>query len=103
MSATLVWPAVTLLGFVLFTGVVVALPTSSTARYEFERNGAGATHRTAADCRRTHPAGGRAASRPAGGPDAPPRPQAAGLPVHPVPASATGAPALRLGGESTPL
>jgi hypothetical protein len=41
MSATLLWPTVTVLGFfVLFVGVVVALGTSSTARYEFERNGA---------------------------------------------------------------
>jgi len=41
MSATLLWPTVTVLGFfVLFVGVVVALGTSSTARCEFERNGA---------------------------------------------------------------
>jgi hypothetical protein len=41
MSATLLWPTVTVLGFfVFFVGVVVALGTSSTARYEFERNGA---------------------------------------------------------------
>lgn len=100
MSATLVWPAVTLLGFVLFTGVVVALATSSTARYEFERNGAGASHRTAADSKGTHPAGGRAPSRPAGGADAQPRPQAVGLAVRPVPASATGGPAWWLVGES---
>src|SRR3954462_15961197 len=100
MSATLVWPAVTLLGFVLFTGVVVALATSSTAHYEFERNGAGASHRTAEDSRATHPAGARAQSRPAGGADAQSRAQAVGRAVSLVPSSATGGPTWWLVGES---
>jgi hypothetical protein len=34
----LMWPTVALLGFVLIAALVVALATSSTARYEFERN-----------------------------------------------------------------
>ena len=34
----LIWPTVALLGFVLIAALVVALATSSTARYEFERN-----------------------------------------------------------------
>jgi hypothetical protein len=34
----LVWPSVAVLGFVLLAGVVILLGTSSTARYEFERN-----------------------------------------------------------------
>ena len=40
MGAMLVWPAVAVLGFCVFTAVVVVLGASSTARYEFERNGA---------------------------------------------------------------
>ena len=100
MGATLVWPAVAVLGFLLFTGVVVALGTSSTARYEFERNGAGAPQRTAEHSKRAHPAGGRAPSRPAGAADAQARPQAVGLAVRPAPAPATGGPAWWLVGES---
>jgi hypothetical protein len=34
----LVWPVVAVLGFVLLAALVVALATSSTAQYEFERN-----------------------------------------------------------------
>jgi hypothetical protein len=34
----LLWPAVAALGFLALTGVVIALGTSSTARYDFERN-----------------------------------------------------------------
>ena len=41
MGATLGWPTATvLLGFLVMTALVVILGTSSTARYEFERNGA---------------------------------------------------------------
>ncbi|MGY1795747.1 hypothetical protein ACI796_17415 [Geodermatophilus sp. SYSU D00525] len=40
-SAVLLWPAVTVLGFLAVAGLVVALGRSSTARYEFERNAAG--------------------------------------------------------------
>jgi hypothetical protein len=65
MGATLVWPVVTVLGFLFFTGLVVALGTSTTARYEFERNGARAPQRSTADSRAAHPAGS-APGRPAG-------------------------------------
>ncbi|MGY1746791.1 hypothetical protein [Blastococcus sp. SYSU D00695] len=41
----LLWPAVTLLGFLVLAALVVALGTSSTARYEFERNGVQAARR----------------------------------------------------------
>jgi hypothetical protein len=34
----MMWPSVTALGFVVLTGMVIALGTRSTARYEFERN-----------------------------------------------------------------
>jgi hypothetical protein len=100
MGATLMWPTLTVLGFVLFTGVVVALATSSTARYEFERNGTGAPQRTAADSRENHPAGGRAPARPTGTADAQGQPQAVGLAVRPAPAPATGGSAWWLVGES---
>ena len=33
----LMWPAVTLLGFLVLTALVIAMGTSSTARYEAER------------------------------------------------------------------
>ena len=34
----LMWPVVAALGFLALTGLVIALGTSSTARYDFERN-----------------------------------------------------------------
>ena len=37
-TVVLLWPAVTLVGFVVLAALVVALGTRSTARYEFERN-----------------------------------------------------------------
>jgi hypothetical protein len=45
------WPAVTLLGFLLLTGLVIALGTQSTARYEAEkqRSDAPRSRHTAAD------------------------------------------------------
>jgi hypothetical protein len=33
----MVWPAVTLVGFLVLTALVIAMGTSSTARYERER------------------------------------------------------------------
>lgn len=36
------WPAVTLIGFVVLTALVIAMGTSSTARYEREKRAAGA-------------------------------------------------------------
>ena len=37
------WPAVTVLGFLLLTALVIALGTQSTARYEAEKRAASAT------------------------------------------------------------
>jgi hypothetical protein len=85
MGATLVWPAVAVLGFLLTIGVVVALGTTSTARYEFERNGAGQTTRSAAYSTATHPAGRRIATPQAGTLDARTRTQTV---VRPAPAAA---------------
>ena len=36
----LLWPTVTLIGFAVLTGLVIAMGTSSTARYERERRAA---------------------------------------------------------------
>jgi hypothetical protein len=36
----MVWPAVTLLGFLLLTALVIAMGTQSTARYEQEQRAA---------------------------------------------------------------
>ena len=36
------WPAVTLIGFVVLTALVIAMGTSSTARYEREQRAAAA-------------------------------------------------------------
>ena len=93
MGATLGWPTATvLLGFLVMTGLVVALGTSSTARYEFERNGARERQRSDARSYGTHPAGSRAR---AAGPPAPGRAGAApgGRRRRPSgPALATGGP-----------
>jgi hypothetical protein len=37
----ILWPAVALIGFLVLTGFVIAMGTSSTARYERERQTAG--------------------------------------------------------------
>lgn len=37
------WPAVTLLGFLLLTGLVIAMGTQSTARWEAEKRAAPAS------------------------------------------------------------
>jgi len=47
------------LGFVMLIGVVVVLGISSTARYEFEHNGARERQRSTAQAQRSHPAGSR--------------------------------------------
>ena len=86
MSAMLWWPTVTLLGFVLFTGVVVALGASSTARYEFERNAARAPQRSAAESKAAHPAGSSVPSRPA--PASNTQAQAVDVAVRPAPTTA---------------
>lgn len=102
MGATLVWPAVVVLGFLLFTGLVVALGASSTARYEFERNGARQPERAAAQRAGNHPAGRRAPERSADASAAPARTgQAVDLAVRPAPAPVTDqGPAWWLVGES---
>ncbi len=44
-----IWPAVTLIGFLVLTALVIAMGTQSTARYERERaeRTSGARHATA--------------------------------------------------------
>jgi hypothetical protein len=89
MGATMVWPTVTLLGFFLFTAVVVALGTSSTARYEFERNGARQPQAAPAPAPSSaHPAGRRAPGRAAGAPEG--QPQTVDVAVRPAPAPSAG-------------
>jgi hypothetical protein len=102
MGATLVWPAVVVLGFCVFTAVVVVLAASSTARYEFERNGAQQPQRTATPRSANHPAGRRAPGRSAETPAAPARSgQARSVAVRPAPAAvAGGGPTWWLVGES---
>jgi hypothetical protein len=64
VDVTLMWPMVAVLGFVALTALVVALGASSTARYEFERNGARKPERAAAPrASSAHPAGSRAPGR----------------------------------------
>jgi hypothetical protein len=94
MGATMVWPTVTLLGFFVFTAVVVALGTSSTARYEFERNGARQPQAAVVVSSR-HPAGRRAPGKPAaaaadGQPQPQPQSQSVDLAVRPAPAPPAG-------------
>jgi hypothetical protein len=96
MGATLMGPTAAVLGFLVLTGVVVALGSSSTARYEFERNGTLERQRSGADGHRTHPAGSRRGRRPAGAADGQARPQArpqaVDLAVRPAPAPTTSGP-----------
>src|SRR3954454_11553907 len=64
VGGTLLWPMVTVLGFLALTGVVVALGASATARYEFERNGAREPKRAAVPAGSSaHPAGSRTPAR----------------------------------------
>ncbi|WP_097184924.1 hypothetical protein [Blastococcus haudaquaticus] len=76
MGVTVGWPATAVLGFLVLTGLVVALATSSTARYEFERNGAREAQRSAAQQSGTHPAGSRLGSWEAGATETQARPHA---------------------------
>jgi hypothetical protein len=92
MGATLGWPAVAVLGFLVMTGLIVLLGTSSTARYEFERNGARERQRHGAHDQGTRPARSRHGRRSAGASDAQARPAAVDLAVRPVSAPATGGP-----------
>src|SRR3954452_14307768 len=81
MGATLAWPAVAVLGFVVLTCLVVALGTSSTARYEFEHNGARERPHSGAPASAAHPAGSRAGRRSAGAARGQVQPQAIDLAV----------------------
>lgn len=90
MGATLGWPTAAVLGFFLLTAVVVALGTTSTARYEFERNGARERQRSRAESVSAHPAGRRYAGRTAAATDSRARPQAVDVAVRPAPAPTTG-------------
>lgn len=92
MGATLGWPAMAVLGFLVLTGLVVALGSSSTARYEFQRNDAGDRQRAAVPGSTAHPAGSRTGSRSVGRPSTQARPQAVELAVRPAPAPTTGGP-----------
>ena len=86
MGATMGWPAaMAVLGFVLLTGLVVALGASTTARYEFERNGTRERQRAEALSSGTHPAGSRGV-RPAGAADGQRQSQAVDVAVRPAPA-----------------
>ena len=49
MNLMMMWPAVTLLGFLVLTALVIAMGTQSTARYEREREELTAGPRQAAD------------------------------------------------------
>jgi hypothetical protein len=101
MGATLVWPAVVVLGFLAFTGLVVVLGTSSTARYEFERNGAQQRERAATPRSANHPAGRRAPARSGEAAAAPGRSGQGSVAVRPAPAAiAEGGPTWWLVGES---
>ena len=92
MGATLAWPAMAVLGFVVLTCLVVALGTSSTARYEFEHNGTRDRQGAESPARGSHPAGSRSRRRAAASTRAAERSQAVDVAVRPAPAAATGGP-----------
>jgi hypothetical protein len=83
MGTTFVEPVLAVLGFLVATGVVIALGTRSTARYEFERNGVDRAQRSAAQSAATHPAGRRLAGRSDG--DSNTQAQAVGVAVRSAP------------------
>jgi hypothetical protein len=87
------WPTVAVLGFFLLTAVVVALGTTSTARYEFERNGTRERQRTRAESVAAHPSGSRHAGRPAAASEAAPQPGMVDVAVRPAPARSAVSPA----------
>lgn len=91
MGATMGWPAAAVLGFVLLTGLVVLLGASSTARYEFEKNGTGERQRAEARASGTHPAGSRVA-RPAEASGRQAQASAVDVAVRPAPAPVTRTP-----------
>jgi len=90
MGATMGWPTIAVLGFLMLIGVVVVLGTSSTSRYEFEHNGARERQRSAVPRQRSHPAGSRQARRSARAASAGGHASAGA--VRTAPPQATGAP-----------
>jgi hypothetical protein len=92
MVVTLGWPTVAVLGFLVLTGLVVVLGTRSTARYEFERNGAREQVRSGAPRYGAHPAGSRQRSRPAEAREAQALPGAVDLAVRPAPTGTSSGP-----------
>jgi hypothetical protein len=88
MGVTLGWPTLAVLGFLVLTSLVVILGTSSTARYEFERNRAREQQRSGAQSFGAHPAGSRLVSRPTDATDAQTLPGAVDLAVRRAPAAA---------------
>ena len=91
MGATMGWPALALFGFLVLIGVVVVLGISSTARYEFEHNGARERQRSAAQGSGTHPAGSRRQRRPAAARDGrAQQPHAVDVAVRPAPPATPG-------------
>ncbi len=92
MSVTVAWPTLAVLGFLVLTGVVVALGTSSTARYEFERNAARERQRADAPGYGAHPAGSRHGSRAALPADVQACSQGVDLAVRSAPVPANGGP-----------
>jgi len=100
LDATVAWPMATVLGFLVMTGLVVALATRSTARYEFERNGARDRQRAEAQSSGNHPAGSRSARQQPSGTSAQAQPQAVDVAERPAPAAVTGGPGWWLIDES---
>jgi hypothetical protein len=92
MGATLAWPAAAVLGFVVLTCLVIALGTSSSARYEFENNGARERQRAGGPAHRGHPAGSRSGRTSTGETGIRALPQAVDLAVRPSPEPASGGP-----------
>jgi hypothetical protein len=64
VGVAVLWLAGSLLAFLALTAVVVVLGASSTARFEFERNGAREENRAEARVAEGHPAGRRRAGAP---------------------------------------
>lgn len=100
MTVTLGWPALTVVGFVVLTCLVIALGTSSTSRYEFEHNGARERQRASAASRGSHPAGSRQGRPPTGAPVSEAARQAVDLAVRPAPAAVPPGPGWWLVDES---
>lgn len=85
LGGSLLWPVVAVLGFVLLTGLVAALGTSSVARYEFERNGAREPQRAPAGRPSpAHPAGRRRPAAPSSEAAAQPAASAVGVTERPA-------------------